>query len=109
MINRNLDGVYFRVEREGKWQNICFTDLTDSEILEVLHGRSESWLTSLYDRLVEVLIEVKGIVNREGVDQAVESVLELLGRQEMSALKLINIKNVIMNIADFYDIICEDE
>lgn len=109
MISRNLDGVYFRVEREGKWQSICFTDLYDDEILEVLHGRSESWLTSLYDRLVEVLIEVKGIVNREGVDQAVESVLELLGRQEMSALKLISIKNVIRNIADFYDIIYEDE
>lgn len=109
MIKRNLDGVYFRVEREGKWQSICFTDLYDYEIIEVLEGRSESWLTSLYDRLVEVLIEVKGIVNREGVDQAVESVLELLGRQEMSALKLISIKNVIRNIADFYDIIYEDE
>lgn len=29
-MQRNLDGVYFRVERDGKWQNICFSDLTKS-------------------------------------------------------------------------------
>lgn len=25
---RNLDGVYFRVERDGKWENVCFTSIT---------------------------------------------------------------------------------
>lgn len=30
-MNRNLDWVYFRVEREGRWQNICFSDLTEEE------------------------------------------------------------------------------
>lgn len=28
---RNLDGMYYRVEREGKWLNICFSDLTEGE------------------------------------------------------------------------------
>lgn len=23
-INRELDGCYFRIQRDGKWQNICF-------------------------------------------------------------------------------------
>ena len=108
MINRNLDEVYFRVEREGKWQNICFTDLTDSETMEVLKGRTEGWLTSLYDRLVEVLIEIKEIVNHETVDHSTKTVLELLSKKEMSVEKLINIKNIIRNFADFYDIIRED-
>ena len=27
----NLDGVYFRVKRNGKWDNICFSDLTEDE------------------------------------------------------------------------------
>ena len=28
---RKLDGVYFRVQRNGKWVNVCFTDLTEEE------------------------------------------------------------------------------
>ena len=32
---RHLDGVYFRVKRNGKWQSICFSDLTDDEMTEV--------------------------------------------------------------------------
>lgn len=108
-MDRNLDGVYFRVEREGKWQSICFTDLHEYEILEVLQGRSESWLTNLYDRLVETLLDTKRIINREIIDQAVDSALNLLDKQEMSALKLIHIKNVIRNLADFYDIVYDYE
>lgn len=30
-INRELDGCYFRIQRDGKWQNICFSDLTEIE------------------------------------------------------------------------------
>lgn len=33
---RNLDGVYFRVMREGKPENVCFSDLTEEEMQEVL-------------------------------------------------------------------------
>ena len=47
MMNRNLDGVYFRINREGKWQNICFSDLTEEEMTEVMSGRTEEWLKSL--------------------------------------------------------------
>lgn len=27
----NADGIYYRIKRDGKWQNICFTDLTTEE------------------------------------------------------------------------------
>lgn len=30
-IRRNLDGVYYRVIRDGKYVNRCLTDLTESE------------------------------------------------------------------------------
>lgn len=46
-MNRNLDGCYFRVERDGKWQSICFSDLTEKEQKQMLEGRSEEWLKSL--------------------------------------------------------------
>lgn len=30
-LNRNLDGVYFRVKRNNKFENICFSDMTEDE------------------------------------------------------------------------------
>ena len=46
-MNRNLDGVYFRVNRDGRWHNICFTDLTRAEREEVLKDRSVEWLKQM--------------------------------------------------------------
>ena len=40
MEKRNLDGVYFRVRRDDKWDNVCFSDLTDEEKMEVMSGRN---------------------------------------------------------------------
>lgn len=48
---RNLDGAYFRVKRDGKWQKICFSDLTDEEMDAMLNGRTEMWLKSLCKHL----------------------------------------------------------
>ena len=45
-MNRDLDGVYFRVKRDGSWQSICFSDLTDEEMDKVLEGHSVQWLKS---------------------------------------------------------------
>lgn len=44
---RELDGVYFRIERNGKWQNICFSDLTEEEMTKMLENKSDEWLKSL--------------------------------------------------------------
>ena len=46
-MDRNLDGVYFRVNRNGKWESVCFSDLTVDEMEIVLQGRSEEWLKSM--------------------------------------------------------------
>jgi hypothetical protein len=42
-MNRNLDGIYFRIKRDGKWGNVCFSDLTDDEMNHVMQNRSEEW------------------------------------------------------------------
>lgn len=34
----DLDGIYRRVERGGKWVNRCFSDLTISEQYEFMHS-----------------------------------------------------------------------
>lgn len=46
-MNRRLDGVFFRVCRNNKWQSLCFSDLTEDEMNEVLKDRSEKWLKNL--------------------------------------------------------------
>lgn len=43
-MNRNLDGYYFRVKRDGKWDNICWSDMTEEEMNEILINRDEEWL-----------------------------------------------------------------
>lgn len=44
---RNLDGVYFRVKRNDEYKSVCFSDLTDTEMDEVLKGREDNWLRGL--------------------------------------------------------------
>lgn len=38
---RELCGVYFRVERDGEWQNVCFSDMTDDEMEELKRRHAE--------------------------------------------------------------------
>lgn len=44
---RNLDGVYFRIKRDEKIDNICFSDLMESEQDDVMKDRSEEWLKAM--------------------------------------------------------------
>ena len=37
-IERGLDGMYFRIERDGEWKDICFTDLIPEEREIVLNS-----------------------------------------------------------------------
>ena len=52
---RNLDGCYFRVERDGKWENICFSDLTELERGKVMSGKGIPWLMSLAEHMANTL------------------------------------------------------
>lgn len=55
---RRLDGVYFRVQNDGVYNDICFSDLTDEQQKEVMEGKSEEWLKSLCQRLACVIKEI---------------------------------------------------
>ena len=54
-MNRNLDGVYFRVKRSGGFENVCFSDLTNEEREQVCEGRSAEWFKSLAFHLADCL------------------------------------------------------
>lgn len=108
MINRELDGVYFRINREGKWCNVCFTDLNDVEAMHVIKDRSDEWLESLYSELLKVLTNITKIINSQDFDVACQSVLDDLKKYRVVD-RLFRLKDIIRNVADYYDIVGEHE
>lgn len=54
-VERRLDGCFFRVERDGKWVNICFSDLTEQERKDVIANKGELWIQTLAIHLAERL------------------------------------------------------
>lgn len=46
-MDRKLDGIYFRIKRNNKWGNCCFSDLTEDEMNQILENRSIEWLKSM--------------------------------------------------------------
>lgn len=57
-MDRNLDGVYFRVKRDGKWCNVCFSDMTPEERDVTIGDRSVEWWRSLAYILADCLKEI---------------------------------------------------
>ena len=53
-MKRNLDGILFRIGTE----NICFSDLTDEQRIDVMKNRSEEWLKSLCMSLAHTIKEI---------------------------------------------------
>ena len=62
MTKRDLDGFYLRVQRNGKWEACCFTDLTEKEQhdwLERLSGAGlQSMVSSFCENIVKMSTEV---------------------------------------------------
>ena len=58
---RNLDGVYFRVQRDGKWLNICYSDMTEDERNTVIYDRMSDKpmdeQVGYYKRLAEIMAD----------------------------------------------------
>ena len=46
-MDRELDGVFFRVNRGRGFESVCFSDLTEEERKIQLQGRTTEWLESL--------------------------------------------------------------
>lgn len=57
-MNRNLDGIYYRVQRNGKWQSVCLSDLTEEERRPFLESLDKNGLIGCVDHLCDCLKEV---------------------------------------------------
>jgi hypothetical protein len=54
-MDRNLDGLYHRIERNGKWVNVCFSDLSYTEREKVCEGKSDEWLKTALFHMADCL------------------------------------------------------
>ena len=65
-LQRNLDGIYFCVQRDGKWQSICYSDMTEDERDGIARMRAEratpeeqaKWWRSVADLLADQLYDM---------------------------------------------------
>lgn len=57
-IRRDLDGCFFRVQRDGKWHSLCFSDLTEEERLEVTKGKDLYWHQRMLEYMTKQLRQV---------------------------------------------------
>lgn len=67
-MDRELDGVYFRVKRNDKYDNVCFSDMTEEEMKEVLQVRDTEWLKSLCIILGKKIKEIGDYFNIYSVE-----------------------------------------
>ena len=52
---RELDGIFFRCQRDGRWINRCWTDMTQEERERVSSDRPASWWQSMAEHLADRL------------------------------------------------------
>lgn len=66
-VQRDLDGAYFRVKRDGKFCDVCFSDLNDEEMDAVLpKDPAAAWSNSLCKHLAERLRDLGDSVDAKG-------------------------------------------
>lgn len=52
---RNLSGMYFRVQRNGKWENVCFEDLESDEMYAIMNEKDKEYVMALAEQLAKTL------------------------------------------------------
>lgn len=81
-----LDGVFFRVNRNNKYFNICFSDLTENEQNEILEKMSPGELK----RMCIILSQALRTLGEEGNTISHEEMLRELGvtHEDLAAINV---------------------
>ena len=45
-MKRNIDGIYMIVDRDGRHEAVCLSDMTKEELEESLKSKNSEWLKS---------------------------------------------------------------
>lgn len=64
-MNRELDGCYFRIIRDGIGQSVCFTDLTKAERDTLLADKDTQFLKNLCGYLADRILELGDIIDEQ--------------------------------------------
>ena len=64
-MNRELDGCYFRIVRDGVGQSVCFTDLTKAERAVLLADKDTQFLKNLCCYLADRIQELGDIIEEQ--------------------------------------------
>lgn len=97
-MNRELTGIYYRVKRGDKYENIDFTDLTFEEQQEILDDKNKDM--KFYERMFNLLQEELGnLINS----------LDLLDDEDFIKFMILSTANQIKIAGDMFDIVREYE
>lgn len=61
-----MDGIYYRVKRNGVWENVCFTDMTEEEVSHCLGDISATYWRRIAEILARRLRELGEFLEKEG-------------------------------------------
>lgn len=64
-MNRELDGCYFRIVRDGVGQSVCFSDLTKEERNALLADKDTQFLKNLCCYLADRIQELGDIIEKQ--------------------------------------------
>lgn len=64
-MNRELDGCYFRIVRDGVGRSVCFSDLTKEERNALLAGKDTQSLKNLCYYLADRIQELGDIIEEQ--------------------------------------------
>ena len=65
-VSRNLDGIYLRIKRNGKYQAVCLSDMTKEELEENLNPERGEWLKGAVIHLALTLHEIGNLFDIVG-------------------------------------------
>jgi hypothetical protein len=68
-MERRLDRMFYRVVREGKALNMCFSDLTKEEMKEIVSKEPKEVLERMCILLGETLKEIGNELNIERIEE----------------------------------------
>lgn len=76
---RNLDGFYCRAERDGKWQPVCFTDLTEAEQRTVMLGCTDESFDRMTEHFKSRIALVEQVLSPEERAHVYATMLRVMG------------------------------
>ena len=65
-VKRDLDGIYLRIKRNGKYQSLCLSDMTEEELEENLNSKNGEWLKGAVIHLASTLHEIGNLFDIVG-------------------------------------------